>query len=73
MISHVNWNGAPLSEATDRELDRLFQPGKSPEQQAALREDTATLWTAIMRVFDACDTPMTVRQVFYQARGPGMC
>ena len=66
MISHVNWNGAPLSEATDRELTDYFNQVKARNNKPALREDTATLWTAIMRVFDACDTPMTVRQVFYQ-------
>ena len=30
-----------------------------------LREDTAPVWVAVLRVFDETGPPMTVRQVFY--------
>ena len=66
MISHIKWYDKCLNEIPDSDLINYFNRAKAGNRKPVIREDTARIWVAIMRVFDSCGTPMTVRQVFYQ-------
>jgi hypothetical protein len=74
MTGHLRIGDTPMLEMSDEALltwmkdarrrhwleDHMLPPKYS------LREETALRWLHILRVFDECNTPMTVRQVFYQ-------
>ena len=70
--SHIHIGGIPISQISDDDLVAYFNRKKAATGRRPIRKDTARLWIEIVRSFDICDTPMTVRQMFYQCSVKGV-
>jgi hypothetical protein len=67
----ITLGGTPLSQWTDAELADLINACLEESGKYRIRDQTRAVWIGILRVFDECGTPMTVRQVFYQLETRG--
>nr|WP_292426284.1 hypothetical protein [Methanoregula sp.] len=61
----------PLSQWTDAKLADWINSCLKESGKYQIRGQTLSVWIGILRVFDICGTPMTVRQVFYQLETRG--
>ena len=65
-IGCISIQGVPLSQWSDKELTVWINNHIKEIGKYRIRYSTLNTWIGILRVFDECDAPMTVRQVFYQ-------
>ncbi|MBN1194701.1 MAG: hypothetical protein JXA08_05080 [Methanomicrobiaceae archaeon] len=70
--SHIKIGDVPVCSISDDGIIDFFNRGKAAAGRKPLRDDTARVWVGILRSFDECDTPMTVRQMFYQLETRGI-
>ena len=68
----IDLGNFPLSQWTDTELAEWFSDCLEEKGKYQIRSQTLEVWIGILRVFDECGTPMTVRQVFYQLETRGI-
>ena len=66
-MGNLKWGDVPLSAVADADI--VAQMNESRPNR--LRNTTANLWLAVLRVFDDVGPPMTVRQVFYALTSRG--
>ena len=64
--SCISIHGIPLPQWSDDKLTVWINERLEKNGKYQIRDQTLSLWIAILRAFDECGTPMTVRQVFYQ-------
>jgi len=70
--SNISMRGVPLCELSDADIIGFFNERKAATGRRPIRKGTAQTWIEIMRSFDTCDVPMTVRQMFYQIEMKGL-